>query len=199
MINLLPPQLKQDYGYARQNTSLLRIVMSFGLGIAGLAIIVAAGFIYLQQTANTYASQADGIEASLKQQKQEEVEKQVQEVSDSLKLAVQVLSKEVLFSQLLTQLGTVVPANTSLSNVSISEVGGALDISAAAIDYNAATQLQVNLADPTNKIFSKADIVSIACDAEPPKDSKYPCKVTIRALFAGNNSFLFINGKAAGN
>lgn len=199
MINLLPPELKQEYIYARQNTALMRTVGSFGLGIIGLALIVVAGFMYMQQSVDTYAAQAFHIETNLKEQKQGEVEKQVQEVSNSLKLAVQVLSKEVLFSQLLKQLAVVTPSNVSLSNVSISQFGGGIDVSADAIDYTAATQLQVNLADPANKIFSKADIVSITCESEPATQKKYPCKVVVRALFSADNPFLFINGKSVGN
>lgn len=199
MINLLPPQLKQDYGYARHNSSLLRVIASFGLGIAGLAVIVAAGILYLHQTTNTYAVQATEIEKNLQEQNQEDIEKQVQDISNRLKLAVQVLSKEVLFSQLFKQLAVVIPTNVSLSSVNISEFGGGIDVSAEAIDYNAATQLQVNLADPANKIFAQADIVSITCESDPTVESRYPCKVVVRALFAQDNPFLFINGQTAGS
>lgn len=198
MINLLPPQLKEDYGYARRNNSMLRIISAFGIGIVGLALIAVAGILYLQQSANAYASQAAEIEATLQAQKQEEVEKEVQDISNSLKLAVQVLSKEVLFSQLIKQLAVVTPSNVSLSGVNISEFGGGIDVSADAIDYNAATQLQVNLADPANKIFAQADIVSISCESGSSSPTKYPCKVVIRALFSADNPFLFINSPAGG-
>lgn len=196
MINLLPPQLKEDYGYARRSTSLLHIVTSFGLGIVGVTLIVVAGFLYLQQSASSYNAQAAEIEHNLKQQNQEQVEKEVQEVSNRLKLAVQVLSKEVLFSQLLRQLAIVTPSNVNLSSVTINEYGGGLDILAEALDYNSATQLQVNLIDPENKIFAKADIVTITCETGSGK--RLPCNVTIRALFTTDNPFLFINGKTVG-
>ena len=110
MINLLPPQLKEDYGYARRNSALRHILMSFAVGFAGLIVIAVAGVLYLHQSANSYAHQAIQIEESFKEQKQTEVEKQVQEISGSLKLAVQVLSQEVLFSQLLKQLAIVTPS-----------------------------------------------------------------------------------------
>lgn len=199
MINLLPPDLKSDYRYARRNTSLVHYITLFGLGLVGLALIVVAGILYLQQSSKTYIAQADGITLSLSQQKQSDVEKQVQDISNSLKLAVQVLSQQVLFSQLLKQLAIVTPNNTTLSGISITELQGAVDVTARTKDYNAATQLQVNLADPANKIFSKADIVTITCasSATDPALAKYPCSVTIRAQFATNNPFLFINDKMA--
>jgi Tfp pilus assembly protein PilN len=197
MINLLPEQMKEDYRYARRNTSLLHYLTMFGFGLIGLVLISAAGAVYLMQNTHTYSKQAASIQQSLHDQKQTEVEKQVQDMSSSLKLAVQVLSQEVLFSQLLKQLAVVTPSNTSLSNLSISQLQGSVDITARTIDYRAATQLQVNLADPANKIFGKADIMNITCNSTSTGagSSKYPCAVTIRALFATNNPFLFINNK----
>ncbi len=194
MINLLPPQMKEDYGYARRNNSLLRMLFAFGVGLAGLVVIAAAGMLYLHQSANSYSRQASQIEESLQEQKQTETEKQVQDISGSLKLAVQVLSKEVLFSQLLKQLAVVTPNNVNLTGINISEFGGGIDVSAQALDYEAATQLQINLADPENKIFAKADIVNIACTSGDTTQ-RYPCTVTVRALFAADNPFLFVNDK----
>jgi hypothetical protein len=57
--------------------------------------------------------------------------------------------------------------------------------------------VQVNLADPTNKIFSKADIVSITCSSSNALSPLYPCTVNVRALFVTNNPFLFINSKGS--
>lgn len=195
MINLLPPQLKQEYRYARRNMGLLRFVAMFGVGLAGLAVICAIGMVYLQQSARTYAAETAAIEQSLKDQKQDQVEKQVLDISNSLKLAVRVLSQEVLFSQLLKRLAATTPSNTSLSTLSITELKGGVDITAKTTDYGAATQLQVNLSDPDNQIFAKADIVNISCITDS-QGSKYPCTVTIRALFSDDNPFLFINDKA---
>jgi Tfp pilus assembly protein PilN len=195
VINLLPPERKSDYRYARRNAGLLRFVAMFGVGLAGLAVICALGMLYLQQTARTYASETVAIEQSLKDQNQAEVEKEVKDISNSLKLAVRVLSEEVLFSQLLKRLAVTTPSNVSLASLSIIELKGGVDITAKTTDYNAATQLQVNLADPKNQIFAKADIVNISC-ITGSQGSKYPCTVEIRALFSDDNPFLFINDKA---
>lgn len=197
MINLLPPDIKQDYHYARRNTHLTRWVLAMGLAFLGLAVLSAGGIWYINQAADDYSRQISVSEADLRRQNQSQVEKEIKDISNSLQLAVQVLSKEVLFSKLLRQLAVVTPNNATLSSLNISKIQGAVDISASTADYNAATQLQVNLADPTNKIFSKADIVAINCATvsagSTATQSKYPCTVTIRALFANNNPFLFIN------
>jgi Tfp pilus assembly protein PilN len=196
MINLLPPELKQEYHYARRNTSLWHIVGLFGVGLFGLMLLCALGVIYLNQTTSSFKSQAKIAAQSLVDQKQNEVEKTVQGISSNLKLAVQVLSQEVLFSQLLKQLAVSIPANANLTGLSITDVRSGVDITARTVDYNTATQLQVNLADPANKIFAKADIVSITC-VEPASGSstKYPCTIVIRASFVKDNPFLFINNR----
>ena len=191
MINLLPPDLKDSYHYARRNVRLVRWVVVFGFGFIGLVGISTAGMIYIQQTAQSYTKQIATSQAALQQEKLPTVQSQVTDISNSIKLAVKVLSKEVLFSKLLEQLATITPSNAVLTDLSISQVQGGVDITAATTDYNAATQLQVNLADPANKVFTKADIVSINCGSDP--SNHYPCTVVIRALFATNNPFLFIN------
>jgi hypothetical protein len=196
MINLLPAAVQQDYRYARRNSWLMHVVVMFGIGLIGIVAISAAGVWYLHQAAASYTAQATITQKALDTQRQTATEAKVQEMSNSLKLAVQVLSKEVLFSKLLQQLGASTPSNATLSNLSISGLQGGVDITANAANYSAATQLQVNLADPNNKIFDKADIVSITC-AAPVSGAKYPCTVVIRALFAKNNPYLFINNTKA--
>ena len=196
MINLLPPDLKTSYRYAHRNVLLTRWVVVLAFGLLGLATLSTAGIVYIHQNAQGYVGQIANAQASLQKQKLGDTQKQVQDISSSLKLAVQVLSKEVLFSKLLQQLAAITPSNAVLTDLNISQTQGAIDITALTTDYNAATQLQVNLADPKNKIFSQADIVTISCTTTTTGDAtatRYPCSVTLRALFASNNPFLFIN------
>ncbi len=197
MINLLPPSIKDDYGYARRNVHLTHWAFAFAFALVGLAVIGTAGFVYMQQLSNNYQQQIEAKQMSLKTQKLAETKKTAKEMSDNLKLAVQVLGEEVLFSDLLKQLATATPANAKLSNLTISQTSGALDITAKTTNSSVASQLQVNYTDPANKIFSKADIVNINCasGASSGADTRYPCSVTLRVLFADDNQFLFINAK----
>jgi len=199
MINLLPPETKENYRYARLNSRLVKWLVIMSLAFAGLAALGVFGILFLNKTANSYDSQVTSMQSNLKQQKQAETEKEVKEISNNLKLALQVLSKQVLYSQMLKQLATIIPGNAALSNLTIIEGQNALDISANTADYNAATQLQVNLADPNNKIFSKADILNINCNSGSANEEakRYPCAVTIRALFNTKNPFLFTSNATA--
>lgn len=198
MINLLPDQLRTEYRFARLNRRLLRWISAFVLGIVGVGLIAGIGVFYMNQSIASYRQQIETTNRQLAAQNMAGVQKQVSDMSNNLKLALQVLSKEVLFSKLLTQLGTITPPNVILTGLSISQTEGAIDITAQTSGYNDATQLQVNLTDPNNQIFSKADIVNISCPPNPT-NTKYPCTASLRALFANNNPFLFISGSPTAN
>lgn len=194
MINLLPPDIKSNYVYARRNVSLRRWVFLFAAALIGVGIIGTYGLVTIKQSTSSYSKQIEETEKVFQDKKFAETQKQIQDISGSLKLVVKVLGQEVLFSQLLKQIAATIPANANLASLNISQTTGGIDISAVAKDYATATQVQVNLADPDNKIFSKADIVSINCKGEDV-DAEYPCTVKIRALFSPNNPFLFVNSK----
>lgn len=196
MINLLPPEVKQDYRYASSNRRLVFWLLALVAAMFGVAFITGVGLFIMNNTANDYHERNIVAKARLAEDNHTGIKKQVTDISNNLKLMVTVLSKQVLFSEMLTQLGTITPSKVILTNLSISQTESAIDITAQAADYNAATQLQANLVDPNNKIFSKADIVSISCSSDTTSDkanSAYPCTVSIRALQAEDNPFLFIN------
>jgi len=98
-------------------------------------------------------------------------------------------------SELLQQVGAVMPSGSSLSSLTVNKFEGGIDLSVQSKDYQTATQIQVNLQDPNNKIFDKVDIININCGASSP-GSPYPCTGTYRALFAKENPFMFLK-KAA--
>jgi Tfp pilus assembly protein PilN len=194
MINLLPPETKENLRYARRNRMLRRWIIVSLTCLVGGALLLAGGGLYLQQSIDGTSKQIADSQRQLDAQHLDTVQKQITDMSNNLKLTVQVLSKEILFSKLLTQLGSVTPSNVVLTNLSIQQTQGSIDITAQAANYNAATQLQANLADPKNQIFSQADIESISCTSGE-LGTVYPCEVTIRALFSNDNPFLFINDK----
>ncbi|HVV25682.1 MAG TPA: hypothetical protein VHC21_01450 [Candidatus Saccharimonadales bacterium] len=194
MINLLPPDVKDNYRYARLNNGLKRWVTLFVLALVGLGIIATYGLVSIHRSTVNYNHQIASSQTLFKQEDFSGTQQQIQDISNSFRLVVKVLSKEVLFSQLIKQIGASMPNNTNLTGLTINQVQGGLDITADATDYKTASQVQVNLADPANKIFSQADIESIDCQSK--QNTAYPCTVTLRALFTKDNPFLFINSKA---
>jgi hypothetical protein len=200
MINLLPPDLKSSYRFARMNVSLRRWVLGCLIALIGLAGLATYGLVNLHQSTVQYNNQISSSKQLFQVEQFSSIQSQVQNISNSFKLVVKVLSQEVLFSELLKQVAIAIPTNANLTGLQISQLGGAIDISADATDYNTASQVQVNLADPANKIFTNADLISITCSSGSSGNtvnSQFPCTVEVRALFAANNPFLFINSKGS--
>ncbi len=197
MINLLPDTVKTNYRFARRNVALRRWAAAFLIALVGLGIIATYGLLTIKQQNAHYTDQINDSNALLQKENYTGTQAEVKTISNNFKLVIKVLSNEVLFSDLIKQIGATIPANANLTNLNINKSQGALDISAIATDYTTATQVQINLADPANKIFSKADLVSVSCSTNDTVPTPYPCTVTIHALFAPNNPFLFINDTAA--
>lgn len=196
MINLLPPEIKKSYRYGMANVRLVRWVVAGIVALAGLGVLGTYGWLSLHQDINRYQGEVTAKQQKLKQEKQKETYAEVQNITSNFRLVVQVLSKEVLFSKLLSQMAQAMPSGAYLTDLNIAKVEGGISITAQTTDQQTATQVQVNLADPDNKIFAQADIDNITCVAKNAKDASHPCTVNIRALFSKDNPFLFINQKA---
>ena len=197
MINLLPPATKKSYHYALINDRLIVWIIALMIGLAGLGAIGTYGWVSLHHDITTNSQQVSTLTQQLTSDHLNSVEQQVQTISNDFTLVVKVLSQEVLFSKLLTKMAAAMPSGTSLTalNVSNTTGGSGLDITAEAANYTDAAQVQVNLSDPSNGIFSKSDIENINCNSGNIQNLVYPCTVKIRAQFATNNQFLFINQK----
>lgn len=199
MINLLPRDIKEDIFYARRNTSLRGWILVALVALIGVGVIVAGGLIYMEQTIRNQTAQIQQSRQSLQDQKVDETQKRVEEISANTKLTVDVLSREILFSKLIRQIGSSLPANTALQSLQIDDTKGGIQLNALAADFNAGTQLQLNLQDPQNGVFEKADINSITCpepgdtsNAQAATPKQFPCDVNLRALFGKNNAYVYI-------
>jgi Tfp pilus assembly protein PilN len=189
MINLLPPEVKEDILYARRNVVLLRWCGAMLLSTIALLAIVFAGQLYMNKAIASYSTQVALSTEQLKTQKLEETQKRVTEFSANLQLGIQVLSRQVVYSDLLRQLGNVLPAGTILNDLRVTKLEGGIDLQFNTRDEHTATLLQDALKNPDNKVFEKADILSINCP-KSSLDPNYPCRVSIRALFNKSNPFL---------
>lgn len=189
MINLLPVNELDDITYARRNTHLRHWIFIVLIGLLGVVIIVGAGRLIIDRSTKQVSKQAAVAQEQLESQKIDEVQKRVDDISSSIKLATQVLSRQIILSSLIQQIATVLPNGTVLSGLQLNTIDGGMDLSIIAVDFQAATQVQVNLKDPDNKLFSQADINNIACNGLDPK---YPCTASFKVLFADKNAYSFL-------
>lgn len=189
MINLLPHSRRVAISYARRNSHLLNVVLALIVIILLMLGAWGAGYMYINNNIKSYNKEISQKRELLKTQELEDVEQRIKEFSGNIKLIEQVFSKQVLFSELFRQIGSNIPSGAVLSSIEINDIEGGIDLIANAKSYDSATQVQVNLEDPANKLFEKVDIVSVSCNST----GEYPCVVTLRALFTKDNPFLFIN------
>ncbi|MDB5182555.1 MAG: hypothetical protein JWO47_339 [Candidatus Saccharibacteria bacterium] len=189
-LNLMPPEAKSSIAYARRNTRLVHWTIGCLVIIVAMAATVVVGGFYIDNSKQNLASSISATQDTIKSQKLDKIQAEAQNLSGGVKLIVQVLSKEIQFSKLLQQLGGLMPTGATLGSVQLSnKINGALDLTANAVDYESATQVQVNLQDPKNNLFDKVDTISVTCNdanaaaSTSSVDSRYKCQIIIRALF----------------
>jgi Tfp pilus assembly protein PilN len=182
MINLLPPDYAMRIRFGRANTVLRRWILGSWLAIAGLLVIIAGGWLYLNQQAADLSSSLAKTNSQLQAQNLAKVQKDAAEITGDIKVINQIFSSEIRFSSLIQDIGRVMPPGTVLSSLSLSKINGAVDLSANSKDYTSAAQIALNLNDPANGLFSKVDIVNISCGNDA--SSQYKCNGTFKALFS---------------
>jgi Tfp pilus assembly protein PilN len=182
MINLLPPQYAMRIRFGRRNRILRTWIIGALLAMGGLLVIIAGGWLYLNQQSSNLRRNLDVTNSQLQAQNITKVQKDAAEITGDIKVINSLFSNEIRFSRLVQDIGRVMPPGTVLASLSLSKVNGAIDLSAGARDYASAAQIAVNLNDPANGLFSKVDIVSINCGND--SSTQYKCSGTFKALFS---------------
>jgi len=164
--------------------------------IAGLLVILAGGWIYINIQAKSLQKNIDTTNQQLQAQNLSKVQKDAKEITGDIKVINQVLSTEVRFSDLIQAIGNDMPSGTVLGSLSLNKISGALDLSANAKDYSSAAQIAVNLGQSQNGLFSKIDIEGVSCGGANNTGAiqqNYPCAVTMRALFSKSAQTKFLS------
>lgn len=191
MIDLLPTDIKKSRAYGRRNSKLLRWNILCVLGVLGILIIAGTGYFFVNNATLSAAEVKKQTEEAIKTAKLDEAEQEYETFSNNLKTVVQILSSQVLFSELLQQIGSVTPTGVTLNSVSLADSDNALDLSFTATAASLAPTIQVNLEDPRNELFEKADIIQVSCQTD--EEDNEECGVQLRALFKADAKFLFLN------
>lgn len=190
MINLLAPASNSELRYRHYNSLLKRWLIMSTIATGGLILIVVMGWLYITSQNQTLSSSINVTKQQLQAQDLNGVQKQAKDLTGNIKIINQVLSREIRFSDLIQQIGAVMPSGTVLSSLTLSKVDGAIDLSTNSKDYASAAQIAINLGDANNNIFQKVDIVNINCSSA--STNAYPCNATFKALFGpvAKNRFL---------
>lgn len=180
MINLLPPRYAQQIRRGRLNDFLRKWFIGSALASVGLLIILALGWLYINHQSNNLTANITSINGQLQAQNLPKVQKDAETISADIKIINQVLAKEIRFSDLIQEIGKIMPPGTVLGGLTLSKANGTIDLTASARDYTSAARVAVNLSDPKNNLFDRADILNITCATD---SSAYKCTVSLKALF----------------
>lgn len=192
MINLLPTAHADSIRYGRQNTKLRNWLIAMAAASLGLILIMAGGWVYLGQQEHNLQSDINNTNQQLKAQNLTQVQKNAKEITGDIKVINKILGTEVRFSDLIQAIGNDMPAGTVLGSLSLSDkVNGALDLSANTLDYASAAQVQVNLTQSANNLFSKVDIINVNCGNN--NNQAYKCTAVYRALFSKEAQTKFLS------
>lgn len=191
MINLLPPETKKDRYYGRKNVVLLKwISLSLVLFIMLIASI-GIGLGIMNRAISNANINKQVLATSISDDKLNETEQSYNEFLNNVKTVTQILSKQVLYSSLLQQIGKVTPPGANLNSVSISSTDNALNLNFTINSPDIAPILQLNLQDQKNKLFERADIIQVNCQQKEKTDN--PCTAQLRAEYKKDAMFIFIN------
>lgn len=191
MINLLPSDYRLKLHYGRLNAKLSRWLVINAVIIGGLILILGSGWLYMEQQTRSLNQSITSSQNQLKAQNLEQVRKQAEEISQNIRVIEQILKREIRFSDLIQEIGQVMPPGAVLSSLTLSDkVTGALDLNINAKNYESTAQVAVNLSDPKNNLFTKVDIINISCSSA---NRTYPCTGVFRALFDAKTSQRFLN------
>lgn len=181
MINLLPPAYRQTLRSRHQQRLVRAWLVVLWLSTAALALILVGSWVYINKQSNDLKQSIASTNQELAAQNITKVQKDAKTLTNNIKTINQVLSREIRFSDLIQDIGKVMPSGTVLNSLTLGQATGALDLSASAKNYATAAQIAVNLSDPANMIFNKVDINSISCSSA---STAYPCTGSFRALFS---------------
>ncbi len=169
MINLLPPQRLANIRIARSNTVLRRYIelLLLALFIIGSALVIADYYMNIQQTNVQKVVDTKQLEITTLTP----VQKQAQQLSDTVNTIAGLFSRDVKFSDMLVKIGGLMPQGSVLTGLqfSIEDLKSPLVISAQVDTEAKAAVLLNNL--KSSGLFKSADIKSISTITESTSGS----------------------------
>jgi hypothetical protein len=198
MINLMPDYLHQEIAFARRNYALLKWLMAITIVIIAVGGMTVFGQYYIGRNTKSLEAAATVTQERISAQNLQATQTDIQNLSNNFTTVTKLLKQQLLFSRMFVKIGSIVPSGTILRGITLSTTTStAIDLNVVAINRDAATQAFVNISDPANGLFDKADLLSVACSTVGADTSdltaKYPCSAMIKVVIKTDSTFYFLN------
>lgn len=118
MINLLPPQAKQDIRAGRVNRLLVRYIVLFAILSLVLAAELGFAFFIMQNTKASSEANIAEVKSSTQEMAQDQLA--VDEFKQNLATAKTILDKQISYSDVILRFASTIPDGIVLDNFSIS-------------------------------------------------------------------------------
>jgi len=177
MINLLPPEVKENTKLAKYNVILLQYVFVIVIAVGIMAYLMTFGRQALTRTRSDIENSLSSDRARVAELKG--VNDEATDLSNTINTIDTLLDREVKFSLLLQEIGSIMPPGAKLSALALSQ--DATQPVRLSVDLTSAERagvLQQNLAE--SEIFIGADIISVN---QGSPDSKYPFAGDLQAYY----------------
>lgn len=184
MINLLPNNSKKQLKAARSNAILRRYYLLVAISATLLAAVFGVGFkvTFDQEVKYINAKQQSEAESV----KYQQVRKAAEDFGKDLAAAKTILASDVRFSQLITDIASVIPPGVILGNLTLNtqeSTSAPLTINARAKTYDDTVKLKNSL--EASPIFENVSILSAGVgDATSAGSTSYPVTVSLSAKFS---------------
>lgn len=175
MINLLPEDQKQEIRSGRVNVVLTRYIIIILLAFAFLVALLGGSYFVLSQT-KASAERLVGVNSN-KAAAYSSTKAQVDNLSTQLSQTKTILDQEILYSNVLMNIGQQMPAGTVLENISLNSAsftGAPVTLKAYAKTTDAAVALREKF--QSAPIFTNVNFQSVSDSAGIPG---YPVTVSM--------------------
>jgi hypothetical protein len=196
MLNILPDATKENKKHAKLNAIISGWSIAFMFGTAVVAAQYFVGSILINKSISSIKLNTESLKSELPSTEAESTRKDYTEFSSNLSLVTGILKKQVLFSQILSKLGNILPPGATLETINLTDNDTFLNLTVKAPDRQTGNLVPVNMLDPSKNLFSAVDVTSFSCSSASSGDkSATPgqCTVAVKAKFVSNSEFLLIN------
>lgn len=181
MINLLPPEYKQSIKFAQLNVVLARYIV-----VALITSVVVGGVMLfgVQAAENNRRNIQNSLSADIAQASElESTNKEAQKLADNIDVIAELLDSEIQFSELLREIGSVIPAGVALADLTITD--DQTEPLLLEVDARSEAAIGVFLENLNNsELFAGGEITLIQRLGQPKEGTGYQYSGSIKAFFS---------------
>lgn len=128
MINLIPPDHREEIHFGRKNTKTRAWLATLVFGIVALFVAAIVGRLTIQTAKNQTVSQLEAIQSQIDESNLDGIEKEYGTFVDGISGVKKIYQKQILYSRLIRKLATLLPPDTSLTTISLSDKDRAINL-----------------------------------------------------------------------